>query len=182
VHLLAPQANKPVPGGDDVLGGKNLIKSINAMKSIIDPRIGETTMLYKYFFYSACMLWSSDAIAQLAPPNLPANPPRGANNFSSLTDFFGGRTPYEFWLTIVIIAFGLLIILLLLRYFRTTPGYHPQEMVRSVVVVTVIIGTLILVTAGYSNEQIAPAFGLFGTIVGYILGRIGQNAPTDKSE
>jgi hypothetical protein len=31
-----------------------------------------------------------------------------------------------------------------------------------------------LITVGYNNEQIAPAFGLFGTIVGYMLGRFAQ--------
>jgi hypothetical protein len=34
------------------------------------------------------------------------------------------------------------------------------------------------VKAGYSNEQIAPAFGLFGTIIGYILGRL---SPRDSA-
>jgi hypothetical protein len=48
-------------------------------------------------------------------------------------------------------------------------------------VVTVIIGTLLLVTVGYNNEQIAPAFGLFGTIVGYLLGRLTQTQPSTAS-
>ena len=30
------------------------------------------------------------------------------------------------------------------------------------------------ITAGYTNEQVAPAFGLFGTIIGYMLGRMNQ--------
>jgi hypothetical protein len=43
----------------------------------------------------------------------------------------------------------------------------------------VITGTLILITVGYSNEQVAPAFGLFGTIVGYMLGRLSQSSATN---
>jgi hypothetical protein len=44
------------------------------------------------------------------------------------------------------------------------------------IVITVITGSLVLITAGYSNEQIAPAFGLFGTVIGYMLGRMSQAA------
>jgi hypothetical protein len=44
----------------------------------------------------------------------------------------------------------------------------------------VIMATMVLITAGYNNEQIAPAFGLFGTIVGYILGR-GEKASEKPS-
>ena len=40
--------------------------------------------------------------------------------------------------------------------------------------ITVITGSLILITAGYSNDQIAPAFGLFGTVIGYMLGRMSS--------
>jgi hypothetical protein len=43
-------------------------------------------------------------------------------------------------------------------------------------VVTIIVSALILVIAGFSNDQIAPAFGLFGTIVGYMLGRMSSTA------
>jgi len=35
----------------------------------------------------------------------------------------------------------------------------------------VIISTFFVITAGFGNEQIAPAIGLFGTDVGYLLGR-----------
>jgi hypothetical protein len=104
-----------------------------------------------------------------APPELP-NPRTGAN--AGLAEFFSSRTPYEFWLTCIIIAFGLITILLLLWHLRRIADRHADDVSRAVVIVMVIVGTLILVTAGYSNDQIAPAFGLFGTIVGYILGRL----------
>jgi hypothetical protein len=32
---------------------------------------------------------------------------------------------------------------------------------------------MVLICAGYSNDQIAPAMGLFGTLAGYLLGRKG---------
>jgi hypothetical protein len=112
-----------------------------------------------------------------APPDLP-NPSTGGNlGRVGLTEFFSSRTPYEFWLTCIIILFGLVVILLLLWHFRSIADRRGEDVARSVVVVTVIVGTLILVTAGYSNDQIAPAFGLFGTIVGYILGRLTPRSP-----
>ena len=62
-----------------------------------------------------------------------------------------------------------------------TQNHRPEDATRPIIIVTVIIGTLILVTAGYSNEQIAPAFGLFGTIIGYILGRLTQPPATEPA-
>ncbi|PSO30609.1 hypothetical protein C7G41_17420 [Bradyrhizobium sp. MOS002] len=104
------------------------------------------------------------------------NPSTGAN----LTRFFSSKTPYEFWLTCLIATLGLAIIAVLIQGIRRISPARPEDITRPVIVLTVIVGTLILVTAGYSNEQIAPAFGLFGTIVGYMLGRL--SSPTSAQE
>ncbi len=37
-------------------------------------------------------------------------------------------------------------------------------------------------TAGYTSEQIAPMFGLLGTIVGYLLGKGTQQEGTQQGE
>jgi len=39
----------------------------------------------------------------------------------------------------------------------------------------VITASLVLITVGYNTEQIAPSFGLFGTIIGYMLGRMSPS-------
>jgi hypothetical protein len=44
---------------------------------------------------------------------------------------------------------------------------------RAFAITLIIIGTMVLICAGYSNDQIAPAMGLFGTVAGYLLGRRG---------
>jgi DMSO reductase anchor subunit len=117
------------------------------------------------------------AIAQsLPPPPELKNPSIGAN----LTGFFTSKTPYEFWLTCLICAFGLAVIYALMFALRRSPNARPEDIARPIIVVTVITGTLMLITVGYNNEQIAPAFGLFGTIVGYMLGRFAQ--PQQSSE
>jgi hypothetical protein len=114
------------------------------------------------------------------PPEL-KNPSVGAN----LTGFFTSKTPYEFWLTCLICLFGLAVIYALLFGLRRSSNARPEDIARPIIVVTVITGTLMLITVGYNNEQIAPAFGLFGTIVGYMLGRYSQptqptNQPADQ--
>ena len=106
------------------------------------------------------------------PPPAVQLPASGEN----LAMFFSKRTPYEFWLTCIIILLGVFVIIVLMRGVGRISTHRPEDISRPVIIVTIVTGTLILVTAGYSNEQIAPAFGLFGTIIGYILGRIGPAA------
>lgn len=91
-----------------------------------------------------------------------------------LTGFFSSRTPYEFWLTVLIIGFGVLTLTIVLATFRKSVRIHADQLLRFATVLIIVVGTLVLITAGYNNEQVAPAFGLFGTIVGYILGRMSQ--------
>jgi hypothetical protein len=112
-------------------------------------------------------------------PPLLQNPIEGGGN---LLNFFGRRTPYEFWLTCLIILLGIFIILVLVHSISKIVGSRSEDIWRPIIIVTIVTGTLVLVTAGYSNEQIAPAFGLFGTIIGYILGRMGQSNRTTKGE
>ena len=73
-------------------------------------------------------------------------------------------------LALTILAFGALIVvaeLIMLRSKQATA----EDATRAFAVTLIIIGTLVLICAGYSNNQIAPAMGLFGTIAGYLLGR-----------
>jgi hypothetical protein len=118
------------------------------------------------------------AMAQTALPDAAVltNPSSGKNLSLSL-----GKTPYEFWLTVMIGLFGLSVIGALMFSLRRVAHARPEDISRPIIVVTVISGTLMLVTVGYSNEQIAPAFGLFGTIVGYMLGRFSQTNPAQPA-
>ena len=53
---------------------------------------------------------------------------------------------------------------------------------KRILITLIIISTLFLITAGYSNDQIAPAIGLLGTIAGYLLGRIQNNSQTGQKQ
>ena len=76
----------------------------------------------------------------------------------------------EVQLTFALLFFGLIMLCLQYLMMRTTNG-DSQTMLKMSTVTLVIISTLFLITAGFSSEQIAPATGLLGTIVGYVLGR-----------
>jgi glycerol uptake facilitator-like aquaporin len=124
------------------------------------------------------------ALAQ-QPPAL-ANPEANPRSGGNLLDFIFKKSPYEFWLTLLIIAFGLAVLALYIYAIRNIHNRRPEDVSRALIVITVITGSLVLITAGYSNEQIAPAFGLFGTVIGYMLGRMsnvpgaGSGSPTPE--
>ena len=75
-------------------------------------------------------------------------------------------------LVLVVCAFGLAVILIMTT---ATRGGSKDQLLRSLIIVVIVVSSLVLIVAGFTNEQIAPAFGLFGTIVGYMLGRLNQN-------
>jgi hypothetical protein len=128
----------------------------------------------RFAFVSFALFISKEPLLaqQLPPVTVPQNPGTGGN----LTEFFTTKTPYEFWLACLIGFLALTIIFTLVLTLRQVTNVRAEDIARPVVVVTVIMGTLILITVGYTNEQVAPAFGLFGTMVGYLLGRLPQSS------
>lgn len=107
--------------------------------------------------------------------NLPPPPKRPG------VGYLGTR---EFALSGLVFVFGL--VSLGLGYaFVCRCGYTASESLRLLLLQLIVIGTLFCITAGFSGEDIAPAIGLYGTIVGYLLGRsVGKNPkggeePTD---
>ena len=73
-------------------------------------------------------------------------------------------------LALTVIAFGVIVILAfaILLWSKSAP---PDLAFRALSITMIVTGTLFLICAGYTNDQIAPAIGLFGTIAGYLLGR-----------
>ncbi len=90
------------------------------------------------------------------------------------------RATFQLVLTGIVTVFGFLSLALIAWVFRPSITSDIERVIRLFIVVIVVSASLILITGGYSNEQIAPAFGLFGTIVGYILGS-GTRRPTADS-
>ncbi|MBX2992991.1 MAG: hypothetical protein KF749_17710 [Bacteroidetes bacterium] len=77
---------------------------------------------------------------------------------------------FEFWLSVMVLGFTLIMMIGQVWLIRSKL-LNPDMSYRGVLVTIIIGATLFLITAGYSNDQIAPAMGLFGTIAGYLLGR-----------
>ena len=134
--------------------------------------------------------FAQTALAQEPPPpaNLPANPLPAATqaptpiSSGGLSNLVFHKSPYEVWLTLLIMTFGVIVLGLYIYAIRNIPHRRADDISRAVIVVSVITGSLLLITAGYTNEQVAPAFGLFGTIIGYMLGRMNQGQGGQPTE
>lgn len=105
------------------------------------------------------------------PSAVPAHAEAG-----SLSGYLGS---WEFILSCEVLLFGIIVLLILFVLFRKREA-TPDDILKTLAVVLVIIGSLFTMTAGFSSAQIAPIIGLFGTIVGYIIGR-RSDAPADKN-
>lgn len=86
----------------------------------------------------------------------------------------------EFSLSIIVLIFGLLLTLLEI-YLIKIKKIDAEDTIKFITITLIITSTLYLITAGYSNDQIAPAVGLLGTIAGYLLGKISPSK-TEKNE
>jgi hypothetical protein len=80
----------------------------------------------------------------------------------------------ELQLSLCVLGFGVLLILIEV-YLISRKNISGEDTIKFVTITIIIISTLFLITAGYSNDQIAPAVGLLGTIAGYLLGRINSS-------
>ncbi len=100
------------------------------------------------------------------------NASEGAGNIATPVSLLSDQ---EFFLTLLLLLFGLVIIAIEFVILRKRQNDKVEDVSKLFVVTLIIIGTLVLIGAGLSNDQIAPAVGLFGTIAGYLLGRSDRN-------
>lgn len=84
-------------------------------------------------------------------------------------------TEIEFLKSLLVMAVGFLIIAgsIILIWVK---NYDKDTAIKLILVTFIVTATLFLITAGFSNDQIAPAIGLLGTIAGYLLGKSNQPA------
>ena len=71
----------------------------------------------------------------------------------------------------VVLLFGISILALSVVLIRK--GAPADDVLKIFGTIVIIVMTIFLVIAGYNDQQIAPAMGLLGTIVGYLLGKEG---------
>lgn len=66
--------------------------------------------------------------------------------------------------------------------YLISKGRQPEPLLRAFGTILIIISSIFLVVAGYSDKQIAPVMGLLGTIAGYLLGKSSSpSKPSDKN-
>lgn len=88
---------------------------------------------------------------------------------------------YSFYLTALFIGFGMVVILLQLGAMRRIKTITADEIARNCAITLVVVASVALLVSGYSSQQVAPAFGLFGTIIGYLLGKAGAKEEKDHA-
>ncbi len=113
----------------------------------------------------------SVAVATLLAQAIDANAPPAAGDPAAFSGKVSVLTSYEFWLTVAVLVFGVFVMIVGCRFIASRRGNTPDQIIKLISVNLIVIGTLVIITGGFNGEQIAPAFGLFGTIAGYLLGR-----------
>jgi hypothetical protein len=82
-----------------------------------------------------------------------------------------GRTNFEMLLSLAVLGFGLIVFTLEVLVVLKSSRAWDTHSVRLLGLTLSIVAGVFLVTAGYSQQQIAPMVGLLGTIVGFLLGQ-----------
>jgi len=90
-------------------------------------------------------------------------------------------TEYEWKLSVGVLTFGFFILIMEV-YLVKLSEISSSNIIKFVIVTLIIIGTLFLITAGYSSNEISPALGLLGTIAGYLLGRADNSSQISKDK
>jgi hypothetical protein len=106
-------------------------------------------------------------------------PPEESTDSSSGPSVKRLLTTFEFWLSLEVLLFGVIIGLLEYIILRNK-DVSAEDTLRVFAITLILVGTLFAITAGFDSNQIAPAMGLFGTIAGYILGK--RTTPQTEKE
>lgn len=82
----------------------------------------------------------------------------------------------EIVLSVAMLVFGMLVFALQTYLIvKLNLQWTPTSILRFQGLTLIIVGSILLIVAGYSNQQILPVIGLFGTIAGYLLGATEKN-------
>jgi hydrogenase/urease accessory protein HupE len=113
----------------------------------------------------------------IVPPELPEEIPEPITSADATSMVEAGTlaSVTQQGLTLIIFAFGL--IALALFYFVLRSDRATPFLMRMYVIIILVFGTLLVVSSAYSEQQIAPVVGFFGTIAGYLLGRTDRPDP-----
>jgi len=115
-----------------------------------------------------------DRVKEPGPSPAPSDLVGGQKTIASNTSAPQGVrqwTNVEVWLSIGVLIFGALVLLLQSQLiYKAHPPWSSNAILRINGLTLIITGALMLVTASYSANDIAPVIGLLGSIAGYLLG------------
>ena len=116
-------------------------------------------------------------------PGVVSNAPREPQPLSSEQQAQHSMlTDREQLLSYAILLFGTAVLFVQYLLLRT-PKRNSYEILQLLAINLIVTGTLFLITAGFSAQQISPGLGLFGTIAGYVLGRrAGEASRPDSAD
>lgn len=143
--------------------------------------MNETRAVGRLFFVSLLLLVPHSLAEFSLGEEQNVAPPSGEVSADGFSHHIGVVTSYEFWLSILVVSFGVFVIATMaLLLLKSKNSFGPNDLLKLFTITTVVVGTLLALTAGFSSEQIAPAMGLFGTIVGYMLGQSRNSTVNDS--
>ncbi|MFD2963704.1 MULTISPECIES: hypothetical protein [Olivibacter] len=76
----------------------------------------------------------------------------------------------EVYLALAVLLSLIILVLLEVKIIKER-NIGEEATIRLLIVTLVIVGSLFVIMAGYTDTQIAPIFALFGTICGYLFGK-----------
>lgn len=97
-------------------------------------------------------------------------PPANPSDVSSVFPATAFITQRETWTAFAVLIFGAIMSIVAVTLLKNH-RVDSAEAVRVVALIIIVVGSMFLVAAGYSSDQIAPILGLMGTIAGYLLGK-----------
>jgi hypothetical protein len=77
----------------------------------------------------------------------------------------------------VVLIYSLIVLALATYLIRL--GKSSESVLRIFGTILIISSSIFLIVAGYTNQQIAPAMGLLGTLAGYLLGKESSKPDAD---
>ncbi|HKQ07329.1 MAG TPA: hypothetical protein VJ464_19545 [Blastocatellia bacterium] len=116
---------------------------------------------------------NNDTLLPKAGGNLPNSSSVNLPLPEAAKDKRGYLSRYEFTVAITVALVS--VIALSMQFFlllKQIPKIRAEDTLRTFGVTLIIMGSLLLIAVGFDSIQIAPAMGLFGTIAGYLLGRV----------
>jgi hypothetical protein len=118
-----------------------------------------TTIAAAILLLRPATIWAADAVTNPPPPLQPGEQKVAVPLLSY----------QELGLSLAVLLFGVFVVIIqyrLLSQIKSTA----DETLRTLTVSLIVVVSLVLVSSGYGKDQITPVLGLFGTIVGYLLG------------